>query len=197
MTTTRSLIAAMQVTLDGFSSPGDADWVDSWADALDLLPPVDAFVLGAGMWPDYEQWWTTILDDPQAASAMLGRDVYPRETAYARLAAQTPHLVLSKSLHITTLPTARIVGAVDDIAALKQERGNAVYVVGGPTIVTSLMNHGLLDELHLIVHPVVVGAGIPLLAGLDKRTTLGLVSVEHTATGRLHVAYRVHTDEEI
>ncbi len=59
------------------------------------------------------------------------------------------------------------------------------------------MNHGLLDELRLIVHPVVVGDGVPLLAGLDKRTTLGLVSVEHTSTGRLHVAYRVHTDEEI
>src|SRR4051812_31102554 len=51
---TMTLISAMQVTLDGYSSPGDADWVDSWADGLDLLPPVDAFILGGGMFPDYE-----------------------------------------------------------------------------------------------------------------------------------------------
>ena len=76
MTTSRSLISAMQVTLDGYSSPGDADWVDSWADGLDLLPPVDAFILGGGMFPDYEQFWATILNDPRAASDMLGRDVY-------------------------------------------------------------------------------------------------------------------------
>ena len=52
----------MQVTLDGYSSPGDADWVDSWADGLDLLPPVDAFILGGGMFPDYERFWATILE---------------------------------------------------------------------------------------------------------------------------------------
>jgi hypothetical protein len=68
MTTSRPLISAMQLTLDGYSSPGDADWVDSWADGLDLLPPVDAFILGGGMFPDYEQFWATILDDPRVAS---------------------------------------------------------------------------------------------------------------------------------
>ena len=79
------------------------DWVDSWADGLELLPAVDAFVLGGGMWPDYERFWTTILDDPEAAAAMLGRDPYPREVAYARVAAATPHLVLSQTLMETTL----------------------------------------------------------------------------------------------
>jgi hypothetical protein len=49
----RPFIAAMQVTLDGYILPeGEADWVDSWADGLELLPPVDAFVLGGGMFPD-------------------------------------------------------------------------------------------------------------------------------------------------
>ena len=66
----------MQVTLDGYSSEGDAEWVDSWADGLELLPPVDTFVLGGGMFPDYERLWATILDDPGAASDMLGRDLY-------------------------------------------------------------------------------------------------------------------------
>ena len=72
MTTTspRPFIAAMQVTLDGYilGPEGEADWVDSWADGLELLPQVDTFVLGGGMFPEYEQFWTAILDDPSAAS---------------------------------------------------------------------------------------------------------------------------------
>src|SRR5918995_3326973 len=89
-TTPRALISAMQVTLDGYthSAKDESDWVDSWADGLELLPPVDAFVLGGGMYPGYEQFWTTMLDDPTAASDMLGRDPYPRELTYARVAAE-------------------------------------------------------------------------------------------------------------
>ena len=80
-----TLIAAMQVTLDGriLGPDGEVDWVDSWADGLELLPPVDAFVLGGGMFPEYEQFWATVMDDPAAAADLLGRDPYPREIAYA------------------------------------------------------------------------------------------------------------------
>src|SRR3954453_2497304 len=151
MTTSRSraVIAGMQVTLDGYilGPEGEADWVDSWADGLELLPEVDAFVLGGGMFPGYEQFWTALLDDPAAASEMLGRNPYPRELAYARVAAETPHLVLSTTLTETTWPSARIVRDVDEIRALGQEPGKAVYVVGGPGLVASLIDAHVLDEL--------------------------------------------------
>jgi dihydrofolate reductase len=196
MTTSRSLISAMQVTLDGYSSPGDADWVDSWADGLDLLPPIDAFILGGGMFPDYERFWATILDDRRAASDILGRAVYPREVAYARLAMQTPHLVLSKTLDESTWPSASIVHDINDIRALRSQPGKAVYVVGGPALLTSLINEGLLDELHLIVHPVILGSGATLFAGLDQPRTLELLSAEPRASGRIHMRYRVHADAQ-
>src|SRR5262245_48902224 len=79
--TPRTLISAMQVTLDGYvlGPKGESDGVDSWADGLELLPPVDAFVLGGGMFPQYEQFWAAVLDNPGAAADMLGRDPYPRE----------------------------------------------------------------------------------------------------------------------
>jgi dihydrofolate reductase len=191
MTTSRPLISAMQVTLDGYSSEGDAEWVDSWADGLGLLPPVDAFVLGGGMFPDYERFWAMIRDDPATAAEWLGRDVCPREVAYARLAAETPHLVLSKTLTDPTWPTARIVDDIGEIRALKQQPGKAVYVVGGPGLLTSLINEGLLDELRLIVHPVVVGAGQAVFRGVVEGRALELVSATPTPTGRLHLTYRV------
>jgi dihydrofolate reductase len=191
VTTSRSLISAMQVTLDGYSSEGDAEWVDSWADGLGLLPPVDAFVLGGGMFPDYEQFWSTILDDPGAAYDMLGRDPYPREIAYGRLAAQTPHLVLSKTLTDPSWPTARIIHDIDEIGVLRQQPGKAVYVVGGPGLVASLINAGLLDELRLIVHPVVTGGGTAVFGGIAEPQALELVSAEPTASGRVNLTYRL------
>jgi dihydrofolate reductase len=191
VTTSRSLISAMQVTLDGYSSEGDAEWVDSWADGLGLLPPVDAFVLGGGMFPDYEQFWSTILDDAGAAYDMLGRDPYPREIAYGRLAAQTPHLVLSKTLTDPSWPTARIIHDIDEIGVLRQQPGKAVYVVGGPGLVASLINAGLLDELRLIVHPVVTGGGTAVFGGIAEPQALELVSAEPTASGRVNLTYRI------
>ena len=126
---------------------------------------------------------------------MLGRDVYPHEIAYARLAAQTPHLVLSKTLTDPSWPTARIVHDINEIRTLKQQPGKAVYIVGGPGLVTSLINEGLLDELRLIVHPVAVGRGRALLTGIAERQALELVTAEPTASGRINLTYRLITDD--
>jgi dihydrofolate reductase len=191
----RPFIAAMQVTLDGYSlgPDGKADWVDSWADALELLPRVDAFVLGGRMFPDYEVFWTAIRDDPAAVSEWLGRDPYPRETEYARVASETPHLVLSRTLADTTWPTARIVRNVHQLRAVKAQPGNAVYVVGGPGLLKSLINEALLDELRLVVHPVAAGAGAPLFDGIARPQALELVNSERNAAGRVNLTYRTTT----
>jgi dihydrofolate reductase len=197
MTTARSrpFIAAMQVTLDGFSvgPDGNADWVDSWADGLELLPRVDAFVLGAGMFPGYEAFWTAIREDPAAAAEWLGRDPYPREIEYARVAAETPHLVLSTTLRDAAWPTARIVRDLDELRAFKVQPGGPVYVVGGARLVRSLIDEALLDELRLSVHPVAIGAGAPLLSGITRRQDLELIDSESTATGRVNLTYGVRT----
>jgi dihydrofolate reductase len=180
----------MQVTLDGFIQDPDgmSEWVDSWADGLELLPPVDAFVLGGGMFPQYEAFWTAILDDPPAAAELLGRDPYPREIAYARLAAETPHLVVSRTLTDTTWPTARIVRDLGELSAFIRQPGKPVYVVGGPGLVASLIDAGLLDELRLIVHPVALGSGRALFA---ERRELEHVGVAPLAAGRVSLTYRI------
>ncbi len=195
-TSSRPLIAVLQTTLDGkiLDADGTADWVDSWADGLELLPPVSAFVLGAGMFAGYEPFWAAILDDRAAAVEMLGREPRPREIAYARLAARTEHLVLSTTLTEVAWPTARIVRSVDEIRALKDTPGDAVYVVGGPTLITSLLDAGLLDELHLIVHPLLVGAGQGIAEDLAHRHDLELAAAEPTPAGRVNLTYRVPHD---
>jgi dihydrofolate reductase len=191
--TSRELIAVLQMTLDGtiLDADGGSDWVDSWADGLELLPPVDGFVLGAGMFSGYERFWTAMLEDPAAAAEMLGREPYPREIAYAKVAAQTEHLVLSTTLADVTWPSARIVRSIEEIGTFKHDGHGTVYVVGGPTLITSLLGAGLLNELRLIVHPVLVGAGQSITGVLGSPQHLELVTAEPAAGGRVTLAYRL------
>jgi riboflavin biosynthesis pyrimidine reductase len=197
--TSRDLIAVLQMTLDGkiLDSEGGSDWVDSWADGLELLPPVDSFVLGAGMFSGYQEFWAAMLDDHAAVSAMLGRDPYPRELAYAQVASTTEHLVLSTTtLADVTWPSARIVRSLDAIRAFKQQGNGTTYVVGGPTLITALLDAGLLDELRLIVHPVLVGAGQSITGAFSSRQHVQLVAAEPFAGGRVTLTYRVRESDE-
>ena len=153
------MIAALQVSLDGFiqGPDGEKDWADSWASALGLIPDVDMFVLGGGMYPDYGEYWKAILANPERVPPFQDRIPSNSEVAYARLAVRTPHVVLSRMLtKVSWPPNAQIVRSVADLRTLKKQPGHNAYVVGGATLVASLLNEDLIDELRLIVHPVVL-----------------------------------------
>ena len=190
--TSKTLIAVLQTTLDGRILDGGSDWVDSWADGLELLPPVDAFVLGAGMFSGYEPYWGSVLNDPAAATAMLGRDPYRRELAYAQTASKTEHLVLSTTLSDVAWPSARIVRSIDEIRTFKHDGPGTAYVVGGPTLITSLLDAGLLDELRLLVHPIVIGAGqsVSEIIGSPQRLEL-IGATEPRTSERVTLTYRL------
>jgi dihydrofolate reductase len=188
------MIAALQVSLDGFTQGSDQmgeEWVDSWADALGLIPDVDAFVQGAGMYPGYAEYWAAIQADPKRVAPFQARPPYEREVAYAEFAAKTPHFVVSKSLDgVSWPPTAKIVRDLGELRALKEQPGKNIYVVGGPTLVTSLLNADLLDELRLIVHPLLLGGGRALFEGVKQRRPLRFVQAEPAASGRVVLTYR-------
>ena len=191
--TSRTMIAALQVSLDGFieGPEGEKDWAESWASALGLVPDVDMFVLGAGMYPDYGEYWKAILESPDRVPPFQERLPSKGEIAYARKAAQTPHVVLSTTLtKVAWPPNARIVRNVAELRNLKGQPGNNTYVVGGATFVANLLNEGLIDELRLIVHPVVLGKGRGLFDGINQRLSLDLVEAKSTEGGNVIVIYR-------
>ena len=190
----RKMIAALQVSLDGFTQGpdrGEADWVDSWADAIQLIPEVDAFVQGGGMYPGYGEYWESIYTNPQRVPPYMTRLPSNREIAYAKLAAKTPHFVVSKTLNsVSWPPTARIIRDIAELRTLKGQAGKNIYVVGGATLVASLLNEDLIDELRLIVHPILLGGGKALFAGVTKRRSLNLVKADSTESGRVILTYR-------
>jgi dihydrofolate reductase len=141
--------------VDGFieGPTGEVDWIGTWEDSFDLLPQIDTCILGGGMYPGYEQYWRTILANPDGILSLTGKVATEGEVAYARYADRTPHIVLSTTLDTVAWKTARIVRDVEDIRELKQQPGKDMYAVGGATLVSSLLNLDLIDEVRLTVIP--------------------------------------------
>ena len=188
----RAMIAALQISLDGYvqGAKDEVDWVDSWNDARDLIPDVEAAVIGGRTYSGYEQLWGSIAANPQSGTAMLGREPTEGEVEYARWTQRTPHYVLSTTLDKVNWETARLMRDVNELRSLKEQPGGTIYVIGGAALVSSLMNEGVIDELRLIVHPIILGGGKALFAGVDRRT-LGLLESQVRRSGRVVLTYQV------
>jgi len=79
---------------------------------------------------------------------------------------------------------------VADIQRLKAEDGKPILAHGGAAFATSLIAANLVDVFHLVVHPVVLGRGLPIFAGLQKPVHLKLESVWQSDTGVVAKTYR-------
>ena len=189
----RKLIAAMKVSVDGkVEAPeGGADWVEAWSDDYGLMPQIDACLLGGGMYPGYEQYWTGIQNEPNKPAWITGAPPTPAELEWARFAAQTPHYVLSSTLTSAAWPKTRFLKGVDAVAALKQGPGKDIYLVGGARTTASLIDAGLVDELRLIVYPLIAGEGKALFATTGLRRGLEVQKVQQLPGGRLSLVYRI------
>jgi len=189
----RKLIAAMKISVDGkIEGPeGYADWVEAWSDDYGMMSQVDACVLGAGMYPGYEQYWTAIQNAPDKPLPMTGKLPMPAEIEWAHFAAQTPHYVLSRTLASAHWPKISFFRRLEDITALKQEPGKAIYLVGGARTTASLIDAGLVDELRLIVYPLIAGDGKALFATTKHHRGLQLQKVQQLQGGRVSLIYGI------
>jgi len=187
----RKLIAGMKVSLDGKVEGADemADWVEAWSEDYGLMPEIDACVLGAGMYPGYERYWTGIRNDPATPAWITGAPPTPAEIDWAQFIRHTPHYVLSNTLTQTQWPMTRFLRNAEDVRALKQHPGRHIYLIGGAQTVISLMDAGLVDELRLIVYPLICGDGKSLFASAHRRHGLALQTARPLPDGRLSLVY--------
>jgi dihydrofolate reductase len=189
----RKLIAGMQTSLDGkIEGPeGYADWVDAWSDHYEVTERVDACLLGAGMYPGYEQYWSAIQKAPAELLEATGKAPTPGEVEYARFTVQTPHYVLSSTMTSALWPSTSFLHGLDEVAELKQQPGKDIYLVGGARTVASLIDAGLVDELRLTVHPLIAGDGKALFATTERRRGLELRQVEQLEGGQVSLIYGI------
>ncbi|PAQ05165.1 dihydrofolate reductase family protein [Mesorhizobium temperatum] len=189
----RKLITGMKVSVDGkMEGPeGYADWVDAWSEEYGLTPQIDACLLGSVMYAGYERYWSAIQNEPDKPLPMTGKLPTPAELEWARFAEQTPHYVLSNTITSAAWPKTRFMRSLEDIAALKQQPGKDIYLMGGARMTASLIDAGLVDELRLIVYPLLVGEGKALFGATQKRRGLELRKVQQLTDGRVSLVYRI------
>ncbi|OAF09129.1 dihydrofolate reductase family protein [Bradyrhizobium neotropicale] len=187
----RKLITAFKVSVDGKVEAAQdmADWAEAWSDDYGLTDEIDACVLGGKMYPGYERYWTGIQTEPDKPAWITGTAPTPGELAWARFAAKTPHYVLSTTVTSVAWPNTRILRKRDDIAALKQEAGKDIYLMGGAQIAASFIDAGLVDEIRLIVYPLIAGPGKGLFALTEQRRELELCKVQQLPGGKLGLTY--------
>jgi dihydrofolate reductase len=194
----RRVIAALQVSVDGFieGPNGELDWAmaedeEVWSDVFEMLSHTDTLILGRVMYPAYEQYWLAILANPEGVLPFSGRIASKNEIAYARLADKTPHVVVSRALDKVAWKTTRIVRDVEEIRRMKQQPGKDMQVVGGATLVFSLMNLGLINELQLMVNPLILGGGKALFKDVKERHALKLIRAKPLKSGKVALTYSV------
>jgi dihydrofolate reductase len=191
----RRLIAGFKISLDGkFESPeGYADWVTAWSEDYGLTGQIDACIVGGGMYPGYESYWTAIQTAGDQPLPMTGKFATPDELKWARFAAQTPHYVLSTTLREARWPKTRFLRTLDEVAALKKKPGRDIYLMGGGGVAAALIDAGTVDELRLIIHPLVAGPGKALFAPIAHRRNLTLRRAEELGDGLVSLVYGIDT----
>ena len=192
----RNVISAMQVSVDGYIEDPAAkqDWVESWEDEYDLLDRVDTCVLGNRMYDGYEEYWTSALENPKGKLPFSGKLPTLGEVAYAQWAAKTPHIVVSRTRKPQDVKwsNTRVISDLEEIRKLKQQTGKDIHVVGGATLVSGMINAGLVDEICLMVNPVILGGGKALFRDVTDRHYLKLVAAEQRVPGKVYSIYRAN-----
>ncbi len=77
----------------------------------------------------------------------------------------------------------------NEVEKIKKETGKDIWLFGGAALTTSLLNLGLVDELSLAVHPILLGGGKPLFSNIKDRINLTLVDTKTYSTGLVSLTY--------
>ena len=77
------------------------------------------------------------------------------------------------------------------VREMKTSKGKDIWLFGGASLTASLMNEGLVDEIGMAIHPILLGAGKPLFSGIKQRTNLVLLETKEYSSGLVSVLYKV------
>jgi dihydrofolate reductase len=160
-----------------------------------------------------EEWAFSYSDDEMgeaSASGMAASDaLLLGRVTYEHLAAYWPNQPGGEPMvdYINSVPKYVVSGTLEEplawnnstiisgnmaeeIARLKRQPGKDITILGSGTLVRSLLRDGLLDELTLMVHPVVLGSGKRLFEDRSDARALMLASSRTFSTGVVSLAYR-------
>jgi dihydrofolate reductase len=177
----RKVAAGLFSSIDGVVEAPN-EWQPSFDEEMGavlsrMLAEQDAVLLGRVTFTEWAGYWPDSTDEP-----------------FASWINSTPKYVASSTLDSVDQwsNTTLMKGSVDEfVAELRQQDGGTIGTAGSPSLVRSLIAHGLLDELTLMVSPVVAGGGRKRLFPEDTELTkFELVEGQPTSSGALIATYR-------
>lgn len=177
----RKVIAGLFISLDGVvEAPGSwqEHFDEDMGEALtEQLTSQDAVLLGRVTYQEWASYWPNATGDE----------------GFADFINSTPKYVFSTTLdNVDEWENSTLVKGdlAQEIARLKRQPGKNIGTAGSPTLVYSLLEQDLLDELILLVHPVVVGSGKRLFKDGSSLKRLKLLSSKPTRTGTVILSYQ-------
>jgi dihydrofolate reductase len=184
----RKVAAWLFISLDGVvEAPNewqfDAMDEDMMGDIISQSDAEDAIFMGRVTYQDFAPFWPTSTAEP-----------------FASHINNTPKYVVSTTLDEVEWgnwdkPTLIKGNLEKEINKLKQQAGKNIGVSGSPTLVRSLLRDNLLDELKLMIHPVIVGNGKRLFKEEGDLKKLQLVDSKVTGKGVVILTYQPAKDE--
>lgn len=176
----RKVIAGLFISLDGVTEAPNEWQFDNFDAEMGAamgahIAAEDTILLGRVTYQEWAAYWPTSNDEP-----------------YASHINNTPKYVVSTTLNRVEWKNSTLIKGPlpEEIARLKQQPGKNIGVAGSPTLVRSLLQDDLLDELTLMTHPVVVGHGKRLFRDGSELKRLKLVNSQTTSTGVLIATYQ-------
>jgi dihydrofolate reductase len=179
----RKIVAGLFISLDGVYEAPDK-WHfpyfnDKMGEAVgSQMAASDAMLLGRVTYQEFAGFWPNQSSD---------------EVDIADFMNNTPKFVVSNTLdNVDAWQNSTLIkgNVAEELTRLKQQPGKDIGITGSGTLVRSLLRDGLLDELRLLVHPIVVGRGKRLFEGEGDQVPLKLVESKTFGTGVVYVTYQ-------
>ena len=125
------------------------------------------------------------------ASYWPTEDAKRNAPAITEIMNRLPKIVFSKTLKKVEWENTRLVNEnfVEAISKLKQEAGKDIAVFGSSDLAVTLLEHGLLDELRIMVNPILLGEGKPIFQGIKTQLGLKLLKTRTFKSGNILLYY--------
>ena len=181
----RNIVVAEFLSLDGVME--NPSWTRPfWNDEIAAfkyaeLFASDAQLLGRITYQGFAAAWPSMTDEQGFADRMNNMPKYVVSTTLKTLEWNNSHLIAD------SIP--------DEIQKIKEMPGQNILLAGSSTLLSTLIEHDLVDEYHLLVYPLVVGSGKQLF-NEGSKTTLKLVESKPFSSGVVALTYQNERKEK-
>ena len=173
----RKVILSLAVSLDNYieGPNGEYDWcfTDQDYGLSDFFKQIDSIFIGRKSYELTQQMGENAMPD------------FPKLKEY----------IFSTTLQNVKPGAVLIKGNIkEEVERIKKEPGKNIWLFGGASLTSSLLNLGLVDELSLAVHPIILGKGKPLFHDIKNRLPLRLTDTKSYSTGLVMLSYIFQTN---